>query len=371
MHSKIKIIAFILCFVFLIRGAFAQKIFQISIQFPCSINTKKIQLKYDNGKRVIAVTDSFHNQKLTFKGEFYSKTFLYNKEFFVQANPATLVFLPVKGDPFVDPLDSAVLINAVDITKTDEGKALEKYTLPQSKDLDNFFLRHEAQMSSNNTISKMFYKKVSLLADKELEFVKKTSNSYFSFWLFRTRVLTDFLDSEPLLLLSIFDNLFPKEFTESIEGEEVKRAIEGKLFTKKNYAAPNFSAEDILGQNISLKGYRGKYVLLDFWASWCGPCMEKVPIINKIRSAYPVEKLEIIGSSCDTDSSAFAKAINKNKMKWTHIYGDTNLRKAYGNKPIPSLYLIDKDGIIIYNSWEDTEDKLISVLHSLLGKTGK
>lgn len=139
----------------------------------------------------------------------------------------------------------------------------------------------------------------------------------------------------------------------------------GWLAIKKNNLAPNFTAEDINGEIVSLSRLRGKYVLLDFWATWCGPCMEEVPFINKIRSDYPVSKLAVIGVSSDNNYNKFLKGVLVNKMNWTHIYDNERINTLYGADALPTTYLIDEKGIIVFSSKEDDNKVFVEMLKKI------
>jgi len=85
-------------------------------------------------------------------------------------------------------------------------------------------------------------------------------------------------------------------------------------------------------------------------------------MLQKIRQDYNINDLELISVSCDKDSIAFIKKIAKLNMTWINIFGNADMRNKFGNKPIPSLYLIDPNGIIKFSSWEDEEKKLHEIL---------
>jgi thiol-disulfide isomerase/thioredoxin len=296
-----------------------------------------------------------------------NETSLHYNEYFISNQPSQFKFFSHKSDSLKNPLENCQITNAFEIGKTNSAKLLKAYTLFESNDLENFYLKYENEINSNDSFLNIANIKSANLAKKELEFIKINGNDYFSFWIFRTRIINTSIYKAAVPLLEIFSTIFPKEFTHSVEGKEVEKYLKGRVFTTKNNIAPEFTTKDITGKIINLKSFRGKLVLLNFWASWCGPCLEEVPFINKIRESYSNEKLEIIGVSYDRDSIAFSSCVMKNKMNWIHIYNDTDLEKKYGNKPIPSLYLIDEKGVILYSNWEDNNDTLISLLATLLG----
>lgn len=358
---------------------YAQKTFNVSIQIPSCIDSKKIKISYDNGKKIISVADSFYENKINFSGTFYSKyatlmvtyprtkTSLHYNEFFVQTKPSSILFLICPIDSLENPFEKSVLSNVLEIKNIPEAKKLTNFALTEFNDFVNFYKNYGAEINISDSMQNIANLKDILYSEKQLEYVKKNGKDYYSFWIFRTQLVNAFIDTKPKTLLTIFNAIFPEEFKKSVEGREILKKLNGRIITQKNNKAPDFDSKDIFGKVVSLKKYKGKFVLLDFWASWCSPCLEKIPLITQIRNTYPKDKLEIIGVTYDTDSSAFIKAIAEYKMNWKHIYGDINLRNVYGNKAIPSLYLIDTKGVIIYSNWEAGDDKLLSLLATLIG----
>lgn len=113
--------------------------------------------------------------------------------------------------------------------------------------------------------------------------------------------------------------------------------------------APNFITKDINGINVELNKLRGNVVLVDFWASWCGPCKQTKPEIVKIYNQYKDKNFKLISVSFDHDYNKMIEYINENKMVWTQIH-DTNhdVNQHYNVQGIPHSYLINKKGEIIF-----------------------
>lgn len=108
---------------------------------------------------------------------------------------------------------------------------------------------------------------------------------------------------------------------------------------------------DITGKPIDLAAYKGKVVLLDFWATWCGPCMAELPNVLAAYAKYHGKGFEILGISLDEDKAAFEKCIADRKMSWRHHYDGKGWKNeiavAYGVNSIPATYLVGPDGKIV------------------------
>lgn len=115
--------------------------------------------------------------------------------------------------------------------------------------------------------------------------------------------------------------------------------------------APEFSLPDTAGVNVSLSDFRGKYVLLDFWASWCPPCRRENPNVVKAFRENKDKNFTILGISLDNNKSKWLKAIADDGLTWTHVsdlkYWDSEIPALYGVRGIPSNVLLDPDGVII------------------------
>ncbi|MGB3008161.1 MAG: TlpA disulfide reductase family protein [Chitinophagaceae bacterium] len=130
--------------------------------------------------------------------------------------------------------------------------------------------------------------------------------------------------------------------------------------------AMEFTQNDTLGIPVSLSAFRGRYVLVDFWASWCGPCRSENPNVVKVFNKYKDRNFHIIGVSLDRpgQNAKWMKAINDDKLRWTHVsdlkFWDNEVAKQYGIKAIPQNLLIDPSGKIIAKNLrgEELEAKL-------------
>ena len=111
--------------------------------------------------------------------------------------------------------------------------------------------------------------------------------------------------------------------------------------------APDFQVTDLKGEEFSLEEYRGQVVLLDFWATWCGPCIAEMPKIKKTYEQYKDQKFQIIGISLDSSKEPLEAYIEKEGLGWVHYWDESReIRTLYGVWGIPSAFLIDGDGVI-------------------------
>ena len=114
----------------------------------------------------------------------------------------------------------------------------------------------------------------------------------------------------------------------------------------REHYAPDFSVTALDGQPISLETLKGKIVLIDFWASWCGPCVRALPSVRKVQKDHARDPLVVVGISADREESAWKSFMSKNGMVWPqHWDRNGDLRRLFDVKAIPTYVLLDADGI--------------------------
>ncbi len=132
--------------------------------------------------------------------------------------------------------------------------------------------------------------------------------------------------------------------------EELIPALEGVAVGNQ---APDFTADDIEGNSVKFSDHIGesKYVLLDFWASWCGPCRRENPNIVRAYEEYKDKGFDVFAVSLDSNRDGWVTAIEKDRLNWTNVSDlllwDSEPAKLYGVRAIPSNFLIDENGTIV------------------------
>ncbi|HUV69950.1 MAG TPA: TlpA disulfide reductase family protein [Terracidiphilus sp.] len=131
--------------------------------------------------------------------------------------------------------------------------------------------------------------------------------------------------------------------------------------------APNFVRTGLNGARLDLKNYRGKVVLLNFWATWCAPCQIEMPIFAAWQRQDGPQGLQIIGISMDDGPTPVRKLLSKMKLTYPVAMGDAHLGELYGGVlGLPLTYLIDRNGIVRARFQGETDPKIIEKQLKLL-----
>jgi peroxiredoxin len=151
-------------------------------------------------------------------------------------------------------------------------------------------------------------------------------------------------------------------------GQRVKSRIEGRRRSAEGNPAPEFASMDTSGKAVKLSDFRGKYVLLDFWASWCVPCRKENPFLLEAFNKYRDKGFVIISISMDHVKESWLKAIEQDRLNWVHLSElnglDNKVARLYGVQPIPDNFLIDPQGRIVARKLygNDIEKKLAELM---------
>jgi len=181
------------------------------------------------------------------------------------------------------------------------------------------------------------------------KFVKENPQSYISLTVIRGMVTggMDVLSIEPY-----YNSLAPA-IKQTELGKGFASAIRELKFTAIGSPAPDFTQNDVNGKPVSLSSFKGKYVLLDFWASWCNPCRQESPHVVRVFNKYKDKNFTILGVSLDKpeDKALWLKAIQDDGLTWTQVsdlkFWSNEVASLYKVSFIPQNFLIDPTGKIV------------------------
>jgi peroxiredoxin len=151
-----------------------------------------------------------------------------------------------------------------------------------------------------------------------------------------------------------------------IKQQEAARQIQKSLAVGSKF--PVFTEKDLNGHSLSITNYKGKVVLLDFWATWCGPCKVELPNLLATYKKHHPNGFEIIGISLDKDVDTLKSFIKEKEMTWAQFFDgqvwQNKLAMQYGVNSIPATYLLDRAGTIIGKDLrgEDLENAVAAAL---------
>ena len=152
----------------------------------------------------------------------------------------------------------------------------------------------------------------------------------------------------------------------------VQAALDKAMALQPGRPAPDFTLADLDGQPVSLSQFRGKVVLLDFWASWCGPCISNLPDLRKIKKETAGQPVVFLNLSLDSSDAAWRKAIEKHGIEGVHVrpgVSRSGAASAYNVRGIPAYFLVDPRGMILERlsgaGIGDTDAVVAKILESL------
>jgi peroxiredoxin len=154
--------------------------------------------------------------------------------------------------------------------------------------------------------------------------------------------------------------------TQKMQSAEAAKTRESNSWVGKK--VPDLTMPDVNGKSVSIASFRGKYVLIDFWASWCGPCRDENPNVVKAFNEFKDKNFTVLGVSLDKDKANWVKAIKDDKLAWTHMsdlaFWSSKSVEVFKFEGIPFNILVDPEGTVIGEGLRgfDLTNKLSEVL---------
>jgi thiol-disulfide isomerase/thioredoxin len=252
------------------------------------------------------------------------------------------------------------ILKISDLNGSQDAVLLYKMTEPRNFPLVKGFsnLSREAKDSALRAADRVYYNIIDSL------FVTNPNSPILPFYI---RLYERILGPETV---SIFYNRLSAELQASERGGKIREFLERCVLLEKGAVVENFPMENPNGKKLSLHSVKAKYILLDFWASWCGPCRAENPQLIQVYKKFKDKGFEIIGISLDENREDWMKAIKKDNLDWLHVSKlkgwNNELTAKYKISSLPFSILLDSNYKVIGSSFL-TRD-LEGILHILYEK---
>ena len=304
--------------------------------------------------------------------------FVENSKMNVSVNPESFVDYGAYGEKF---------IKAVSVTGSSNNAFW--YGVNSQKEIVSGDSRYAEIAAALEELENTGYADMALYKSREKDFREKYADDIPAYSAAVDSVLREYALANPDVECAAYlfkmnaENLPLKEFEAGFNSfsekvrtshlaEPFRNEIASRHATEPGQVAPDFTLGTPDGREVTLSSLFGQYLLIDFWASWCGPCRAGVPGLKELYAKYHDKGFEIIGIADDSNPESWKKALAEDKSPWIHVldeFPDKNkparVSSLYGVHYIPSYFLLDREGCFI---GKFDHDGLEAKLHELLDK---
>ncbi|MGL5228268.1 MAG: peroxiredoxin family protein, partial [Bacteroidales bacterium] len=192
--------------------------------------------------------------------------------------------------------------------------------------------------------------------DVKLNYIRNNRNTdlagLYTFQMPIMRFMETYLFLEDNAKNGVYKSMLQSKLKRTKEYAQVQSLKEKATISKGN-PAPDFTLTSIDGEKISLSGFKGKWIVLDFWGSWCAPCLNGMSQMKSMYDKYK-DKLEIVGIACKDNGDNWRSAVKSNELNWTQLFGDDSVHLEYAIEAYPTKIVIDPMGTIVYKAIGET-----------------
>ena len=269
-------------------------------------------------------------------------------------------------------LDSFANVTVAGSKADDEYRSLEEIAKPYNNMLDELYRQSSiARKNKEAELSRIIEKKIDSLSSQANEniygaYVKKNPGSPIAIYALRNWAGYE-IDADKIE--PVFKTL-PLAIQNTASGKEMQAKIAIAKKTGIGQMAIDFTQNDTLSKPVTLRSFRGKYVLLDFWASWCGPCRLENPNLVREFNKYSGKGFQVLSISLDKPDGKekWLKAIHDDGLNWAHVsdlqFWNNAVARQYGIEAIPQNLLLDPTGKIIAKNLQGEElDKKLATIY--------
>lgn len=343
------------------HSALSQQSYQVTGTAPASLEDKIIYLStidYSGLKQQTKDSTRIQNGRFAFAGQLQQTAMLTTLyipqptlgiyQFFLENRSISIDIHPVGRFNTLDSItigNSPVTVQYLALKK--KLKQTDSLITRQMAKMDTSF--QQANGAAKGQMQEELNRLMSLLKKGTIGYIKENPSSYLSLFELCYAVPGSSIneaDSLDLLLSHLSPNL-----QQMPEAQRLLSRIQQSKAVRKGQPAPwiaTLSDKDI---PFSLQAYNGKYILLDFWASWCGPCIQGIPALKAFYNNFHAQGGEAVSISLDDDKSKWLGAIKKHDLPWTQVSDlkgwNSSLGRLYDIRAIPQFVLIAPDGTII------------------------